>query len=61
VVLPAGTDLRALKPTRLQHTGKSISPSIDEPQDFSNPVTYVVTAADNSTQSYEVHASKLPE
>jgi len=61
VVLPAGTDLRALKPSLLQHTGKSISPSADEPQDFSNPVSYVVTAADNSKQSYEVHASKSPE
>lgn len=61
LVLPAGTDLRALKPSLLQHTGKSISPSADEPQDFSKPVSYVVTAADDSKQSYEVRASTLPE
>lgn len=59
--LPAGSDLRALIPSRLQHTGKSISPSADEPQDFTQPVTYVVTAADGSTRSYEVHVDLSPE
>ena len=55
--LPAGSDLRALVPSRLQHTGKSVSPSIHEPQDFRSPVSYVVTAADGSIETYEVRVS----
>jgi hypothetical protein len=59
--LPAGSDVRALVPSRLQHTGKGVSPSADEPQDFTSPVSYVVTAADGSTQAYEVRVSVAQE
>jgi hypothetical protein len=55
--LPAGSDLRALAPSRLQHTGISVSPSAQALQDFTQPVSYVISAADGSTQSYLVRAS----
>lgn len=55
--LPADTDLRALVPSRLQHTGVRIEPAVDEPQDFTRPVSYVVSAADGSTQTYVVRAA----
>ncbi len=51
--LPYGTDLTALVPT-IEHTGSSISPASDTAQDFTNPVTYTVTAADSSTKTYSV-------
>lgn len=57
LLLPAGTDPRALAPSRLQHTGTSITPSADQPQDFTSAVSYTVTAADGSKQTYQVHAS----
>jgi hypothetical protein len=55
-LLPAGSDPRALTP-KLQHTGASISPSAEAPQDFTKPINYLVTAADGSTRSYTVTAS----
>ncbi|HET8936761.1 MAG TPA: hypothetical protein VFN67_25130 [Polyangiales bacterium] len=56
LLLPAGSDPRALTP-KLQHTGASISPSPEEPRDFTKPVNYLVTAADGSTRSYTVTAT----
>jgi hypothetical protein len=55
--LPYGSDLRALAPSRVQHSGLTISPPIAAVQDFTKPVRYRVTAADGSTQSYTVYAS----
>ncbi|WP_461255084.1 DUF5018 domain-containing protein [Treponema sp. R80B11-R83G3] len=51
VTVPYGTAVTALTPT-ITHTGKSYSPT--GAQDFTNPVTYNVTAHDNTTQSYTV-------
>jgi len=55
--VPYGTDVTALVPT-IEHTGASISPAAETPQDFTdsatNPVIYTVTAADGSTATYEV-------
>src|SRR5262249_27000434 len=48
-----GTDVRSLPPT-INITGVSVSPPSGASQDFSFPVTYVVTAADNSTKAYTV-------
>ncbi len=53
VDVPNGTDVTALIPT-ITHTGKSISPTLDEAQNFTSPVTYTVTAEDTSIQIYTV-------
>jgi uncharacterized protein YjdB len=57
VTVPYGTDVTALVPT-IEHTGVSIFPAAETPQDFTdsatNPVIYTVTAADGSTATYEV-------
>jgi hypothetical protein len=50
----------ALVPT-ITHTGVSVSPHTGVAQNFTNPVTYTVTAQDNSTQQYMVTVvSNLP-
>ena len=51
--VPFGTNVTALAPT-ITHNGLSISPASGVPQDFTNPVTYSVTAADFSMQNYTV-------
>ncbi|MCX6714772.1 MAG: S8 family serine peptidase [Candidatus Uhrbacteria bacterium] len=51
--VPAGTTVTALVPA-IVITGASISPLNDVAQDFTNPVTYTVTAADASIQTYVV-------
>jgi hypothetical protein len=53
VTVPYGTDLTALIPT-IAHSGASVSPASGIAQDFSDAVTYTVTAADGSTQDYLV-------
>jgi len=51
--VPYGTDVTALVPT-ITITGATISPNSGVAQDFTSPVTYTVTAADSSTQTYVV-------
>ncbi|MBX3229069.1 MAG: chitobiase/beta-hexosaminidase C-terminal domain-containing protein [Labilithrix sp.] len=51
----ATPDLKNLVPT-IAFVGKSISPASLQPQDFTNPVTYTVTAYDGSTRDYTVTA-----
>jgi hypothetical protein len=53
LIVPNGTDLTALVPT-ITITGKSVSPASLVPNDFTNPATYTVTAADNTTKNYTV-------
>ncbi|MFC4598799.1 DUF5018 domain-containing protein, partial [Cohnella hongkongensis] len=53
VNVPYGTNVTALTPT-IVHTGASISPNSGVARNFTNPVTYTVTAADGSTQNYTV-------
>ncbi|MFA9464134.1 MAG: DUF5018 domain-containing protein, partial [Velocimicrobium sp.] len=53
VAVPYGTDVTALVPTIL-HTGASVSPNSNVAQDFTNAVTYTVTAEDGTTQAYRV-------
>jgi hypothetical protein len=57
--VPAGTSVTSLKPT-IVHTGDFISPASGVPKNFSNVVSYTVTAKDNSTQTYEVSVTVLP-
>jgi hypothetical protein len=56
VMVPHGTDVTNLTPT-ITITGASVSPASGVPQDFTNPVTYTVTAADGSTKNYTVTVS----
>lgn len=54
ITVPYGTDVAALTPTIATSTGATVSPASGVAQDFTGPVTYTVTAADSSTQTYVV-------
>ena len=53
LTVPFGTTVTNLVPT-ITITGASVSPLSGVAHDFTNPVTYTVTAADASTQDYTV-------
>lgn len=57
-VAPMGTSVSSLTPT-LTIAGASISPASGATQDFTQPVTYTVTAQDGSTQAYTVIVKAL--
>ncbi|MBT1707833.1 hypothetical protein KK062_06360 [Fulvivirgaceae bacterium PWU5] len=52
--VPAGTVVTALVPTIEISEDASISPASGAAQNFTNPVTYTVTAEDDSQQTYTV-------
>ena len=54
ITVPFGTVVTALVPTITISTGASISPNTGVANNFTNPKTYTVTAADASTQDYAV-------
>jgi hypothetical protein len=54
VTMPYGTDVTSLTPTITVSDGASVSPLSGAAQDFTNPVTYTVTAANGSTKTYTV-------
>ena len=54
LLVPSGTDVTKLVPTISVSDGATISPSSGTAEDFTNPVTYTVTAQDGSTQNYTV-------
>ena len=55
VPMPAEVDLTALTPTTITVSSLAVvSPEANETQDFSSPVTYVVTAEDGATADYSV-------
>ena len=56
VTVPFGTSVVSLTPT-VVITGASVSPNSGVAQNFTNPVTYTVTAANSSTQDYNVIVS----
>lgn len=53
-VLPNGTDVTQLVPTIVVSEGATISPASGVAQDFTNPVTYTVTAQNGTTAEYTV-------
>ena len=57
-VLPYGSSVKELTPV-ITHNGKSISPESGVTQDFTNPVTYTVTATDGTTAVYTVSVNVL--
>lgn len=54
VEVEAGTDVTALQPTIEVSEGAEVSPASGAEADFTDPVTYTVTAEDETTQEYEV-------
>ncbi len=58
--MPLGTDVTALEPAYTVSVGASCVPDSSSPQDFTDPVHYVVTAADNSTKDYTVTVTMIP-
>lgn len=65
-IVPFGTDVTALVATfsnsllSTVHVGSVLQVSGTTPNDFTNPVSYVVTAEDGSTQTYVVTVVVLP-
>ena len=57
LTVPNGTDLTSLSPS-ISFAGSSVSPGSEVSQNFTNPVTYTVTAEDDSIVSYEVTVEK---
>jgi len=53
LTVPYGTDPTSLTPT-ITITGASVSPASGVPNNFTNPQTYTVTAADSTTKDYTV-------
>lgn len=58
LVVPSGTNLTNLVPT-ITHNGASVSPTSGTPQDFTNPVTYTVSATGGSTADYTVRVERF--
>lgn len=64
LVLPHGTTQMRYAPTITYSEGASISPASGVEQDFSTPVTYIVTAEDGTTKEYDAFITvenKLPK
>jgi hypothetical protein len=59
--VPTGTSVTALVPTIRISEFASVSPESGVAQDFTNPVTYTVTAQDGSTQDYVVTVTETDE
>ncbi len=60
VVMPYGTNVTALTPTIEVSQFATIDPASGVAQDFTNPVTYTVTAQDNSTRAWTVTVTVQP-
>ena len=54
LTMPEDTDVTQLVPTIEVSEGATISPASGEAQDFTDPVTYTVTAQNGTTADYEV-------
>lgn len=60
LTVPYGTDVTNLVPTIAVSEHATVSPASGVAQDFTNPVTYTVTAQDLSTQTYAVTVNIAP-
>ncbi len=54
LTVPKGTSLTALVPTIVFSEKATVSPASGAAKDFTNPVSYTITAEDGSTQVYAV-------
>lgn len=59
-MMPIGTDLTSLSPVIVISPKASVNPASGVSQDFSNAVTYKVTAEDNSSVDYTVTITEEP-
>ncbi len=59
ITVPFGTDVTALVPTIVVSENAMVSPEGGVAQDFTNPVTYTVTAQDGNTVDYVVTVAVL--
>jgi hypothetical protein len=57
-VLPLGTSVTSLAPV-ITHNGAAVTPESGVAQNFTNPVTYTVTATDGTTDVYTVSVNVL--
>ncbi len=60
LTVPSGTDITNLTPS-VTIEGSYVNPNSGVAQNFSSPVTYTVTAANGSTQSYLIVVSTIPK
>ena len=54
LVMPEGTDVTELVPTIVVSEGATVTPASGEAQDFTDPLTYTVTAQNGTTAAYTV-------
>jgi len=59
--VPYGTDIKSILPSVETSNKSSIIPAVDIAQDFTKPVTYTVTAEDDSTSVYTIIVIILPD
>jgi hypothetical protein len=59
VTVPYGTNITNIAPA-ITHTGASVNPADGTPKNFTNPVTYTVTAADDTQMQYVVTVTVAP-
>ncbi|MDK2834750.1 MAG: hypothetical protein PWR29_223 [Methanolobus sp.] len=59
LTVPYGTDVKSLVPS-IVHNAASVSPASGVAQDFSKPVTYIITAANGTKQNYIVTVTVAP-
>ena len=58
ILMPIGSDVTNLAPSSLVFSpNATISPAVSKAQDFSVPVSYIVTAEDSSTRTFTVNVS----
>ncbi|MCK9345306.1 MAG: DUF5011 domain-containing protein [Candidatus Pacebacteria bacterium] len=61
ITVPHGTNITSLTPMIAASLGATSSPATGVAQDFTNPITYVVTAEDGTTESYIVTVTASPD
>jgi hypothetical protein len=59
--VPFGTDIKNLTTAIVISSNATVLPESGVPQDFTNPVIYMVTAQDGSIRSYKVTVNVLPQ
>lgn len=60
VVVPVGTDLTKLTPVVMVSDNATVMPLSGTMENFTNPVTYTVTAQDGTAQDYVITATAKP-
>lgn len=60
VTMPNETNVTSLTPAITVSSKATVSPESGSAQDFTNPVTYTVTAEDGTTQNYQVSVEVQP-